>query len=165
MFSFTAIDFETANGNPNSICQVGLVRIVDGIIASETDILIRPPRNYYWRNFVDIHGITPARTAFSPEFPAIWPQIAPFILGQNVVAHNSSFDFNCLRQTLQHYHLPAPRFKGHCTLAIYKKGLAKLCAEQRIPLDHHNALSDARACAELFLRHLREGQSSNSLLL
>jgi DNA polymerase III subunit epsilon len=165
MFHFTAIDFETACGNPNSICQVGLIRIENGIVAAELDILVRPPRNYYWRNFVNIHGISPERTAFAPEFSAIWPQIAPFILGQNVVAHNSSFDFNCLRHTLQHYHLQPPRFKGHCTLSIYKKGLAKLCAEHRIGLDHHNALSDARACATLFLKHLQEEQGNSGSLL
>ncbi|HEY5510017.1 MAG TPA: hypothetical protein VIK10_03225 [Prolixibacteraceae bacterium] len=32
MLTFTAIDFETANPDPWSICQVGLVRVEDGII-------------------------------------------------------------------------------------------------------------------------------------
>lgn len=165
MFYFTAIDFETANGNPNSICQVGLVRVENSIITKEIELLVRPPRNYYWRSFVDIHGIRPEQTVFSPDFTGIWAQIAPFISGQQVVAHNSSFDFNCLRETLRYYHLPPARFKGNCTLAIYSKGLAKLCAEHCIELDHHQALSDARACARLFLKHLQEGQALPGNLL
>ena len=31
-----------------------------------------------------------------------------------------------------------------------------MCSDEHaIPLNHHDALSDARACAELYLRHLR----------
>lgn len=32
--TFTAIDFETAQGKRNSICQVGIVRVVEGEISS-----------------------------------------------------------------------------------------------------------------------------------
>lgn len=35
---FTALDFETATGFRNSICQVGLVRVENGIIVEEKSI-------------------------------------------------------------------------------------------------------------------------------
>lgn len=40
MDSFTALDFETATGYRNSICQVGLLRVENGIITQEINILV-----------------------------------------------------------------------------------------------------------------------------
>jgi DNA polymerase-3 subunit epsilon len=48
MNTFTAIDFETAHGKRWSICQVGLVRVENGLITDELSILVRPPHNFYW---------------------------------------------------------------------------------------------------------------------
>ncbi len=31
-----------------------------------------------------------------------------------------------------------------------------MCQENNIPLNHHDALSDAKACAELYLKHMEE---------
>ena len=47
MNSFTALDFETATGYRNSICQVGFVRVENGIITKEVNILVQPPDNSY----------------------------------------------------------------------------------------------------------------------
>jgi len=152
--SFTAIDFETANHKPYSICQVGLVRVENGIIIQEIDILVKPPDNYYHYIFPDIHGITPKMTINSPTFNKIWDQIKPFIHKQNVVAHNISFDRNCLKNVLSYYKLDLPEYKEHCTYRIYGEGLEACCDNYQIELDHHNALSDAKACARLFLIHL-----------
>jgi DNA polymerase-3 subunit epsilon len=156
MYTFTAIDFETANNNPNSICQIGLVHFKDGVIIKEINLLVQPPRNYYWTNFIKVHGITPSMTAFAPSFYEHWALIKPYIADQHVVAHNASFDMNCLKHTLQHYHIPLPDFKTHCTYRIYKKGLAFLCQQHGIELQHHDALSDAKACAQLFVQHLQQ---------
>ena len=153
--SYTAIDFETAQGKRWSICQVGLVRVENQIIKEQLSILVQPPDNYYWNNFIDIHGINPEQTADAPTFDKIWHQIEPFIRNQNVVAHNGfAFDFHCLRQTLEYYEILSPEFTGHCTYKIYGDNLASLCRQYKIHLNHHDALSDAKACAELFNLHL-----------
>ena len=155
--SFTAIDFETAQGKRYSICQVGLVRVENQIITAQLSILVQPPGNYYWNNFIDMHGITPEITANEPTFDAVWKQIEPFIKNQNVVAHNGfAFDFQCLKQTLEYYGLSNPEFTGHCTYRIFGANLASLCGEYNIPLNHHDALSDAMACAQLFKIHLQK---------
>lgn len=156
MDSFTAIDFETAQGYRWSICQVGLVRVENGIITKELDILVQPPDNYYWSNFTTIHGITARDTINSPTFNKIWNQIAPFIENQNVVAHNGfGFDFPVLSKTLEYYGMSAPDYNKFCTYKIYKTNLGNLCQEHNIPLNHHDALSDARACAKLYLMSLK----------
>ena len=153
MNTFTAIDFETATGYRSSICQVGLVRIKNGIVTKEINILVQPPDNYYWSRFTDIHGITAKSTLNTPSFDQIWHKITPFIENQNVVAHNGfGFDFTVLDKTLSYYNLPIPNYNKFCTYKIYGSNLAILCQEHNIPLNHHDALSDARACAELYLR-------------
>ncbi|MFQ3578703.1 MAG: 3'-5' exonuclease [Bacteroidales bacterium] len=156
MDCFTAIDFETAQGYRWSICQVGLVRVEYGKITNEVNILVQPPDNYYWDRFIEIHGITPAHTANAPTFDKVWHTIEPFIKEQTVVAHNGlSFDFPVLQKTLEYYGMKAPEYEKYCTYRIFKNGLASLCREFNIPLKHHDALSDAKACAELFLIHLQ----------
>ncbi|HEY5392284.1 MAG TPA: 3'-5' exonuclease [Hanamia sp.] len=155
--SFTAIDFETAQGKRWSICQVGLVRVENGTIKNQLSVLVQPPDNYYWNNFIDIHGITPKLTRKAQTFDRVWQQIAPFIENQNVVAHNGfAFDFHCLKQTLEYYDMTVPTYNGHCTYKIYGDNLASLCRQYNIPLNHHDALSDARACAELYKLHLNK---------
>lgn len=94
-------------------------------------------------------------TENEPTFDAIWHLVAPFIIDQNVVAHNGfGFDFPVLNKTLDYYNLPTPYYNKFCTYRIYKSNLANLCQEHNIPLNHHDALSDAIACAELYLRSL-----------
>ena len=152
--SFTAIDFETAQGKRWSICQIGLVRYENGIIANQLSILVKPPSNYYWKWFIDIHGISPEDTVNAPTFDQVWEQIKPYIIQQHIVAHNGfAFDFQCLKQTLEYYNIELPEYTKHCTLKIYKDGLASLCKQYNIPLNHHDALSDAKGCGELFLMY------------
>ena len=157
MNNFTAIDFETAQGKRWSICQVGLVRIENGQVTEKISRLVCPPDNeYHFRNTA-IHGIRAADTCQAPTFAALWPELQPFIRHQTVVAHNGAFDFSCLNQTLAYYGMAAPPFTQKCTFKIFRKGLADLCREHRIPLDHHDALSDALACARLYLLALQRG--------
>lgn len=155
--NFTAIDFETAHGKRWSICQVGIVQIRDSKIKEQLSVLVQPPDNFYWDRFIDIHGITPQMTAKAPTFNKVWSQIEPFIKNQNIVAHNGfSFDFPCLNQTLEYYSIQPPKYTGHCTYRIFGDNLASLCREYKIVLNHHDALSDALACAELFKMHLQK---------
>lgn len=155
--SFTAIDFETAQGYKWSICQVGMVRVEHGKIIDEIDLLVQPPDNYYWDKFIGIHGITPEDTANAPTFDKIWHKIEHFIKNQTVVAHNGlCFDFPVLQKTLEHYGMLAPEYNKKDTYRIFGQALNLACENYNIPLHHHDALSDARACAKLFQIHLQK---------
>lgn len=153
--SFTALDFETALPDPNSICQVGMVRLEKGKIVEKVNQLIRPPKNRYYHKNIEIHHIRPEDTKDAPTFDEYWPEIKHLIEGQVVVAHNSGFDVNCLRSTLAHYGLGQPEFEERCTRIIYRRGLAYLSKKYKIELQHHDAYSDAHACAQLYLKHLK----------
>ncbi len=153
--SFTAIDFETATWSPDSICQLGLVRVESGKVIEKISRLVQPPKNAYYHKNIQIHGITPADTKEQPFFEDVWFEVRHFIEDMVVVAHNANFDVNCLRSTLAYYDLVQPDFEVRCTRVIYRRGLAYLSKKYKIPLQHHDALSDANACAQLYLKHLQ----------
>lgn len=157
--TYTAIDFETAHGKRWSICQVGIVRVEQGQITKEINLLVQPPNNFYWERFIEIHGINPRKTINSPRFDEVWDHIEPYIKDQTVVAHNGmSFDFPVLKETLAYYDIYVPDYDKVCTYKIFKQNLAALCLKYGISLNHHDALSDARACALLYKLHLNNLQ-------
>lgn len=154
--TFTAIDFETASWEPASICQVGLVRVENGEIVKKVDRLVQPPKNNYFYKNIEVHGIRPEDTENAPTFDVIWhEEMKRYIEDEVVVAHSIGFDANCLRHALAWYDEVQPVFEERCTLTIYRRGLAYLSKKYKIPLKHHDALSDAHACAQLYLKHLR----------
>ena len=161
MASFVAIDFETATGFRNSACAIGIVSVDNGEIIDEYYSLIQPPRNEYWQQNIMVHGITPRDTVSAPTFEDIYIEVKKRMLGRKVVAHNESFDRGVLTHTMAFYDiaysdLDIPK-KWDCTVKIYRaKGfspanLHACCERMNIDLNHHEALSDARACAKLFL--------------
>lgn len=163
--SFVAIDFETATGYRDSACAVGIVTVENGIIIDEYSTLIQPPENQYWRNNIMVHGITPEMTASAPEFYAIYPEIKKRLQGQIIVAHNEPFDRSVLKSVMRMYQFDYDELmiaeKWECTLRIYRSlgykpaNLNSCCMAQGISLNHHEALSDARGCALLYLRYLQ----------
>ena len=162
---FTAIDFETANERRESACAVGVVRVRGGQIVESFYTLLRPRvLRMDWRN-QQVHGIAEAELHNAPSLADTWPQLLPYLHRQLVVAHNSAFDVSVLEHTLRDFGLPTPAF--HCLCSVK---LAKVCwpnlerhrlnvvAEHfGIPLNHHDALSDARACAEITVRAFQSG--------
>lgn len=159
--NFVAIDFETATGARNSACSVAIVMVKDGVIAHEYSTLIKPPGNKYsWMN-TKVHGLTKKDTANAKTFKELYPEIKRRLEGNVVVAHNESFDRSVLKATMEHYGLDyselklAPKWK--CTMKKFKdKGyksakLNECCKKHKIELKHHEALSDAVACAKLHL--------------
>ncbi len=44
---FIAIDFETANQEPSSVCSVGVIKVREGQIVDSFYSLIQPEPNYY----------------------------------------------------------------------------------------------------------------------
>ncbi len=166
MLDFVAIDFETAVGF--HACAVGIVTVQDGVVADEYVALIQPPDNYYHWGTIRVHGIHPEDTEDAPLFPQIFPEIEKRLLNKTVVAHNEAFDRNVLLRNALHYGIGAAdlrlRQMWECTCKIYRaKGykpasLDACCSRNGIALRHHEALSDARGCAQLYLQHLKGGK-------
>lgn len=117
--------------------------------------LVQPPNNQYFYKNIEVHGIQPQDTIDAPTFDVVWHEdMKRYIEDEVFVAHNAQFDVNCLQNTLAYYDEVQPHFEVRCTRLIFRRGLAYLSKKYKIPLNHHDALSDANACAELYLRHL-----------
>lgn len=151
--NFVAIDVETAIGKRWSICQIGLAIVENGKIIKTISKLVKPPNNEYSQWNINVHGITPERTENKPLFPEVWEEIYPFLAGKKLVAHNASFDMNCLQQTLEFYDLLVPELECYCTFKMTGQKLNIACDAYGIELlNHHDASDDAVACAEVYLK-------------
>lgn len=157
--TFTAIDFETATAyHP---CSVGIVTVENGLIVDEFVSLIKPPKNEYSPFTIQVHGIYPRDTANAKTFEQVYPEIQKRLQNRVIVAHNESFDRNVLAKSMAFYGFNYEELnigsRWECTVKIYKaKGLkptklSDCCKQMNILLNHHEALSDARACAKLYL--------------
>jgi DNA polymerase-3 subunit epsilon len=156
--NFVAIDFETANHRADSACAIGLVKVVEGVIAEKIVHLIRPPTQEF--RFTYIHGLSWRDVAQKKDFGQLWPEIEPLFAGADfLVAHNASFDKRVLAACCATYGLSMPRQSFQCTVqvarrtwGIYPTKLSNVCEVLKIELNHHEALSDALACAQIMLK-------------
>ena len=155
--NFVAIDFETANYAQDSACAVGLVKVVDGEIVDSVAHLIRPPTREFV--FTYIHGLTWKHVAGAPDFGALWPRLAPWLQGADfLAAHNAPFDRGVLGACCATYGIEAPPPTFRCTVTMARRAwnlrptkLPDVCRHLGITLNHHDALSDALACAKIVI--------------
>ncbi len=160
--TFLAIDFETANRFPNSACSVGLVKVKDNRIVSRKTFLIKPPYVQFENSHV--HGITWEQVKNQPTFKQLWQKIVKYFEGIDfAVAHNASFDYNVLKSCCATYGLEIPDVEFKCTMKLSRSvlkmkpaNLFHVSRELFIPLNHHDAGSDAEACARIMIEILRK---------
>ena len=118
-------------------------------------------RNFWPRNNLKKISEIEKDTVNAKSFAQVYPEIKKRLQNRIVVAHNESFDRNVLAKSMLFYNLDYSDLniasRWECTVKIYKaKGLkptklSDCCREMNISLNHHEALSDARACAKLYL--------------
>jgi len=157
---FITIDFETANSDRNSPCEIGLTFVRDNKIVETKSWLIKPINNSFNSFNIYIHGIRPEDVSDKPEFNELWKEIKPLIDNQFLIAHNAAFDISVLRTTLQAYQLPFPNISYSCSYIFSKKvwpslpgyDLKTLCKINNIDFVHHRAGADSKATAELTLK-------------
>lgn len=164
MKDFVAIDFETANGERSSVCSVGVVVVRDGDVVDSFYSLIKPAPNYYAWFCQQVHGLSEADTCNAPLFPQVWSHIAPRIEGLALVAHNARFDESCLRAVHEHYGLVYPEYEFHDTLWASRQTFGKTLSNHQLHTvaeacgydltNHHHALADAQACAQIAMKIL-----------
>jgi DNA polymerase III subunit epsilon len=158
--AFVALDFETADHGPDSACAVGLVRVERLKVVARAILHIRPPRPRVL--FTHVHGITWPMVQAAPPFADAWPLLAPLLVGASVVAaHNAAFDRRVLVACCERAGLPAPALPFLCTVQVARRtwrqkpnNLPSVCRRLGIELTHHDALSDAEACARIVIAAL-----------
>lgn len=154
---FIAIDFETADYQPDSACAVALVRVEGSRIVQRRHFFIRPPRQAFF--FTYLHGITWEMVAGEATFGELWPELKPLLADVKfLAAHNAPFDRGVLQACCAAQGLRPPRIPFLCTVKLARQTwklfptkLPDVCNFLGIPLDHHNAASDAEACAQIVI--------------
>ena len=162
---YIAFDVETPNSANDRMSAIGVTVIEDGRIIESWSTLVNPECSFHPFN-IALTGITPAMAAKAPTFPELWPSLEPLFDSGLLIAHNAPFDMSVLAKCLGGYGIRWRRETEYaCTCRMGRRcfpdlpnhRLDTLCRALSVPLNHHEAGSDSRACAELLLRYLEKG--------
>lgn len=166
---YVIIDVETPNSSNNRISALGLAVVEHGQIIDEFYTLINPEACFCDFN-IRLTGITPDMVKDKPTFAQIWPKIFPYLTSGLIVAHNASFDVRVLAKCIQAYQLDfSPYTEYICTCEMARQIMSQsenhrldtVCNLLNITLEnHHCALNDARACANILIHFLSMGTNT-----
>jgi DNA polymerase-3 subunit epsilon len=162
--TFAAIDFETADYGRDSACAVAVVRVEGNAIVGRAHYYIRPPRRHFVFSY--LHGISWRDVADAPTFRQLWPSLSRSLADVAfLAAHNARFDRSVLHACYEQARMNAPSYSFQCTVQlartvwnIYPTTLPDVCRYLRIPLRHHDAASDAEACARIVIAAAATGR-------
>jgi len=173
--NFIAIDYETANSSYLSACALGVSVVIEGNITETFATFVKPPEEFADFNpfNVMIHGIKSADVKTAPTFDDIWESIEGLTSKHQlpIACHYSGFDIRVTQALLKYYEKEFSDIRFYDTFTIARKlwpqlinhKLDTLAETFGIELNHHEASSDAEACARIALKQMKElGQSSLS---
>ena len=162
---YVVFDVETPNSSNNRMSAIGIAVVEDGKLVKELSTLVNPETYFHPFN-VQLTGITPAMAEEAPTFSELWPVLEPIFDSGLLVAHNAPFDMGVLAKCLRAYCVDwrdtAPyactvRMGRRCYPKLPNHRLSTLCKYLSIPLEHHQAGSDSRACAQLLVNYIDRG--------
>ncbi len=160
MQAYVVVDVETTGGRGDNhrVTEIGAVKVCNGQIIDRFQTLLNPQRSIP-PGITRLTGISPAMVADAPYFMDVADDFESFMQGAIFVAHNVEFDYGFLAHEFGRIGRSF-RYPKLCTCASIRKlypghrsySLASLCRRYDIPLkQHHRAMCDAEAAAELLL--------------
>lgn len=155
---FAVVDLETTGGTPENgrITEIGIVLLDDFEVVKTYQALLDPGMPI--QPFVQkLTGITDEMVQGKPQFASVAEEVAEMLKGRIFVAHNVQFDCKFLRTELRRccIKIDPPRL---CTVKLTRRffpgqgsySLHNLIMSLQLPdFNHHRALADAMAAAEL----------------
>lgn len=158
--NFVAIDFETANPDLASICQVGAVTFRNGGVSDAWHTLINP-EDYFSPINVCIHGIEESMVQDAPTFLEIFEHFKHILTGK-IIVHHTHFDRVALNRVIEKYRLPEIDFKSLDSARVVRRswpefswkgyGLENVASSLNIQFNPHVAVEDARAAGEILVK-------------
>ncbi|KHT46715.1 PolC-type DNA polymerase III [Vibrio sinaloensis] len=168
--SVVVLDFETTGLSPNMgdrAIEIGAVKLVNGEVVDTFQQLMNP--GFRVSSFIEGYtGITNIMLRDAPTCDEVMAQFAQFIAGQNLVAHNASFDKRFLDDELERVNAA---YSGEfaCSLLVSRRlnqdapshKLGDLVRFKQIDNDgvFHRALADAEMTAKLWMLMVNDLQS------
>jgi len=160
--TFIAIDVETANSDPSSICQIGMAIYSNDALYKSYGYLINPECTFSQTN-IDIHGITGQDVESALVFAEAFPPIAKLLSGYTVVSH-TMFDRNAFQKACLINNQEFPKLDWVDSSMIARRawsdvakrgyGLQNLCDRIEFDYDAHDAEEDAIACGAVVIAAL-----------
>ncbi len=159
---FVAVDVETACGRISSICQIGIVGFRGGQVDFEYETLV-DPKDYFSSFNTRIHGIAADDVFGKPCFGDLHEVIDRHLAGRVTIAH-SYFDRGALaaacrvhdRAKIDTNWLDSVRVAKRVWPDLPSHRLNIVSKHLGIRLQHHDALSDARAAGLIVARAIEE---------
>ncbi len=163
---FAFLDVETTGLDPASgdkICEIAVIKTIDGQLADEFVSIINPGRNIPERA-ISIHGITQVMVNRAPFFRDIAKDLLDFLNDAVIVAHNAKFDLEFLRSELKNLTLSLPENEVIDTLGIARRyykfpsnNLGEIAKSIGLPIDEqHRALADVTTTKDIFEYFLKD---------
>lgn len=157
--SYVSVDLETTGigTKREKITEIGMVKVVDGVIVDTYHTLVNPYREIPAR-VVELTGITDEMVKDAPGIETILPDVIAFCDGFPLLGHQIIFDFGFLTQAAVNAKISFEK-DGLDTLKLCrylmpgpeKKNLGAACAYFGITPDTaHRALSDAMSTHLLY---------------
>tara|TARA_Y100001956_G_C4127842_1_gene191321 strand:- start:2820 stop:3434 length:615 start_codon:yes stop_codon:yes gene_type:complete len=160
--SVVVLDFETTGLSPNMgdrAIEIGAVKLVNGEVVDTFQQLMNP--GFRVSSFIESYtGITNNMLNGAPSCDEVMIRFAQFIQGENLVAHNASFDKRFLDDELERVNVD---YSGEfaCSLLVSRRlnqeapshKLGDLVRYKSIENDgvFHRALADAEVTAKLWM--------------
>ena len=166
--TYVVFDIETTGFSPekNTIIEIGAVKVVDGKIQDKYSTFINPEVPIPF-DIEKLTGINDAMVLPYPKIDQILPEFLKFVGDSALVAHNAGFDVGFVGHYAEKLGLPFnPTVLDTVSLArlllpnLNRYKLDTVAKALNISLEnHHRAVDDAGATAEIFaafVRMLRE---------
>ena len=158
--AYVVVDVETTGGrgDQHRVTEIGAVKVINGEIVERFQTLLNPQR-VIPSGITRLTGISAEMVADAPVFSDIADEFEAFMQDAIFVAHNVDFDYGFIAREFKRLGRPF-RHPKLCTCSSMRKlysghksySLAALCENYGIALrQHHRALCDAEAAAELLL--------------
>jgi DNA polymerase III subunit epsilon len=154
---FAVIDIEKANGNPSSICWIGIAEVHDEEII-KSSILLNPEEPFDSYNSKML-GLTDEDVKGKPLFPQFLEVVGPRLHGCTVYGHGPE-DFKGISAACEKYEITSPSWswKNSQTLAKHawpgRQGYGLKRMADFLGLDltgHHDPAIDADVTAQIIL--------------
>ena len=171
--SFISVDIETTGLSPvkDKIIEIGALKVVEGKVIEEFDILI-DPRVELPERIVELTGISQDMLTGRPTIEEVLPKFLEFAKDLPLLGHNIVFDYSFLKTAAVKQKLVFER-KGIDTLQIARtllsdlesKSLEALCQYYGIVnKKHHRAFEDAKATMMLYEKLSSHENATSELL-
>jgi DNA polymerase-3 subunit alpha (Gram-positive type) len=164
--TFVVFDIETTGLSVryDHLIELSAIKIVEGQITEEysTFVKTKQPLSAFT---TQLTGITEADLTGAPDIEVVIKEFQRFRKGAILVAHNAAFDLSHLyyiEEQLGMFHAEAPSLDTlNLSRVLYPElkgfNLKAMCKHLKVELtQHHRAIHDTRATAQILLKQLQE---------